>query len=71
VIEPGPIYRSTEEHSSFRIRVIHVSATSVRAVEAANGRPLDRRIPNRQLHDSPITPAGRRRTGGYVLEEGQ
>ena len=51
----------------FRIRIIAVGDKSVRACDASNGRPLPTRVPVRNLHDSPVTASGRRRTAGYVL----
>jgi hypothetical protein len=68
-IKPGQVYRSCRPSDmGFRIRIVAVGEKSGRACEAANGRPLLSRVPVRNLHDSPITSSGRRRTAGYVLE---
>lgn len=70
MIQPGQIYRSCRPSDmGFRIRIIAVGEKSAGACDASNGRPLLARVPIRNLHHSPITGTGRRRTAGYVLEK--
>ncbi|WP_225825636.1 hypothetical protein [Streptomyces naphthomycinicus] len=69
-IEPGQVYRSCKPiDNGFRIRITHVNDYSVRAVDAANGRPLLRRVLSSSLHDSPTTRDGQPRRTGYALEQ--
>jgi len=67
-VEVGQVYRSCKPRDmGFRIRIVEVGEVTVRAVSASNGRPLLNRVRIRNLHQSPITQTGRRRTAGYVL----
>ncbi|MGW4270812.1 hypothetical protein ACWEGQ_00240 [Streptomyces seoulensis] len=68
-IEPGQIYRSCKPRDNgWRIRITDVSDHSVGAEDAANGRPLMRRVLIAALHDSPTTRDGKPRRTGYALE---
>ncbi|MFZ3473131.1 hypothetical protein ACODT3_10645 [Streptomyces sp. 4.24] len=68
-IQPGQTYRSVGD--GFRIRIVEVGVTSVRATDVANRRPLLNRIPIRQLHVTATTRDGKPRRNGYALEAGQ
>lgn len=70
-IEPGQIYRScTPRDNGWRIRIVQVGEYSVRAVDAANGRPLLNRVLIGSLHDSPLGVSGKPRRTGYALDTG-
>lgn len=68
-IEPGQVYRSLRPRDDgFLIRITEVGESSVRAVDARNGRRLLDRVLVRSLHKSETTESGKPRRTGYVLE---
>ncbi|MFI0233123.1 hypothetical protein [Streptomyces sp. NPDC017086] len=69
-IEPGQTYRCCKPgYEDFRIRITSVGAEMVRAVSIDGGWALLNPLPLSQLHDSPLTRAGKPRRTGYALEQ--